>query len=163
MSDQRRALRITSTTNVWALAAYGTNAVVATNYLIDRAQATALVSIAGQHVADLWSIILLVASLLGLIAALVAPRMPNPAPVLHLEAWGAAILSVCALIYVGSLGQHYGWNENPTTQAYAAGAALGLWRTWQIVREDRKVTAALAHPEPADPAPLAEADSSDGS
>lgn len=158
----RRALRVTTTTHAIALAGYAGNGWVAINYLIDRANATALISISNQHITDLWSVFLLIGCAIALVAALLSPRMPNPAPVIRLEGWGAATMGVCSLIYVYSLGSHYGWDNNATTQAYGAVFGLGgLARVAQIWHENRAVKRALADPHRADPAPLAEARTDD--
>lgn len=131
---------ITTTTHALAVWVYALQGVQAVLYLIGLAQAKSMTILAGPIAVDVWSIIVLFASVVAVAATRLAKTSPRHA--LRYELIAALTIAAGSLWYEYTLFIANGPTEVVTTQSYALTIAFGcLARAWQIRRETKKLGA----------------------
>lgn len=132
---------------------------IAVQLLLGTSTTPALSHAAGDVVAGLLPALMLTACLAALAAITVTarsrPGVSSTLIALRVEATAKATLAGMSLAYAASLTSAYGWSGSPTTQTYAWGMGLAFGvRSWQIMRDVRRLRTATAASVPADPPPL---------
>lgn len=149
-------MQVTTPSHGVALGVYLLTAVLGLLHLTDLAAAKVLAEWIGTGPANLWAMAMMVGGGLAFIAAVTA-RPSNIVRNLLLELCGCVAMVGTYLLYLASLLRGYELTNALTTKTMGLAIALGAaLRVGQIVRERRRVRAALDHPLPASPSPLAE-------
>ncbi len=157
---RRTTLSITSTRNAGALTLYAVFAVLGVLHVADFAPHIPVTDTIGDTWTELWALVFVLGPLCALVSAIVAPMFRVPVIPMWLEGAGCILAAVASSAYAWSMFKFYGLERAASIEVMFSGIALGLlFRFGQITHEQGKIRRARAHPQSANPPPLAEADS----
>jgi hypothetical protein len=139
---ERKALRVTSPTNAWALGGLGMSFVGPVLAVTENYQPVAIESI-NAPLAELWQWALLVTAAIALIVTLLMRAAEGDGTsmrnILRVEGTATAVVAACYLLLGFALIREYAWGTAPITQLFTIGLGItATGRVLQIVWELRK-------------------------
>ncbi|MDE9365967.1 hypothetical protein PZ938_10165 [Luteipulveratus sp. YIM 133132] len=156
-TGDRTPFSVHSPTNAWGPTVYVGAVLLALVHLLDVQRASYLANMIGEPAYDLWCALFLLGSVNALWSALWSTRENNPSRELTREAWSALAIGLLSLLYLISIVKLHGvWTTKDLVQILVTG---GIARFFQARSDVKKLRRAQAQHLPANPAPLADPDS----
>ncbi|CAN7197869.1 hypothetical protein [Knoellia sp. LjRoot47] len=154
-----KALSITSTRHAAAITLYVVLTWLGLLHILDVAGHEWVTAKLGGPLTALWASLYFIGPAVVLASAMLAPTVRLPVIPLWCEAAGCVLTAAMNIVLVTCVVLVIGFDSASNFTTIFGGIVVGmLARVGQIWREQKKLKAAHAHPRPADPAPLAEAD-----